>query len=79
MTYQFEAFGFTIDARRWARAGEAGEVGFGVGALEAMVFGQMMATTERTDDGVLRTTTMLHIVAERVATVALFDKGERVK
>jgi len=54
-------------------------VGFGIGALEAMVFGQMVATAERTYDGVLQTTTTLHIVAERVATVTLFDKGERVK
>jgi len=39
MTYRFKAFGLTVDARWWTSAREAGTVGVGVGAFEAMVFG----------------------------------------
>jgi len=73
MTYQFEALSLTIDARWWTHAGETGAVGFGVGALEAMVFGQMVASAKWADDGVLRATTVLDVVAERMAAVALFN------
>jgi len=79
MTYWFEAFGFTIDARGWARAGEAGSVGVGIGALKAMVFGQVVAAAEGADDGILQTTAVLHVVAERMAAVTLFDEGKGVK
>jgi len=79
MTYRFEAFGFTVDAQGWACAREAGEVGFGIGTLEAMVLGQMMASAEWADDGILWAATVLHVMTEGVAPVALFDKGKRVK
>ena len=39
MTYRFKAFGLTVDTCGWAGAGEAGAVGFGVGAFEPVVFG----------------------------------------
>ena len=79
MTYWFKAFGLTIDAHRWARAGEAGAVGFGVDALEAVIFGQVMTTTKGTDDGVFGATAVLNVMAKRVAKIALFNKREGVK
>ena len=63
MTYRFKAFGLAIDACWWTCAGEASAVGFGIGALEAMVFGKVVSGTKWADNGVFRVMAILDVVA----------------
>jgi len=79
MTYRFKAFGLTVDARWQAGAGEAGAMGLGVGALEPMIFGKMVSSAKWANNGVFGAPAELNGVAEGMATVALSNKGKRVK
>jgi len=48
-------------------------VGVGVGAFEAMIFGQMVAGTEWADDGIFWAMTVLYVMTKRMAAITLFD------
>jgi len=54
-------------------------VGFGIGTLEPMVFGQMVTSAKQADDGIFGAPAELNGVAKGMATVTLSNEGKRVK
>lgn len=73
MTNGFQANGFAVDARWWARAAHV-LVGVVVGAFERMVFGKVVASAERADDSIFVSSASVDFVAKAVAAVTLVDQ-----